>query len=441
VTPADLDRAQRALAAALEGSGPPVEFTEDGRVLARPEAADPAAGGAAGVVAVVRTSGSTGAPKQTLLTGEALAASAAATASRIGGEGQWLLAVGLHYVAGLAVLSRSIAAGTTPVPVAPGPFTPQSFVEAVDRMERGTGFRALSLVPTMLSRLLVPAAGPDASGRAGDESAGAGFAGAGFAGAGFAGAAVDALRTFDAILIGGARLPDRVREAAAEAGLRIHLTYGMSETCGGCVYDGVPLDGVTADLVTDPDMVTDGEGHPGVPRLRLAGPMVAAGYFNDADRTAAQFGSGPSGGSGQDGSTRWFLTEDTGTVEGSPGRQHLTVTGRVDDVINTGGVKVSAARVQQVLEAIPGLQAAFVAGLSDDAWGQRVCAAVALGRSHPPFDQAAARQTIRAELGPAAVPKQWLVLESLPLLPNGKTDRQALLSRFSTCPPPFSGQK
>ncbi|REE03984.1 AMP-binding protein [Citricoccus nitrophenolicus] len=420
VTPADLDRAQRALAAALEGSGPPVEFTEDGRVLSRPEAADPAAGGAEGTVAVVRTSGSTGTPKQTLLTREALAASAAATASRIGGEGQWLLAVGLHYVAGLAVLSRSIAAGTTPVPLAPGPFTPQSFAEAVDRMERGTGFRALSLVPTMLSRLLVPNAGP------------------GTLGAGFAGSAVDALRTFDAILIGGARLPDRVREAAAEAGLRIHLTYGMSETCGGCVYDGVPLDGVTADLVTDPD----GGDHPGVPRLRLSGPMVAAGYFNEADRTAQHFGAGPgratgtSAGSGQDagpgGRTRWFLTEDTGTVNGPPGRQHLTVTGRVDDVINTGGVKVSAARVQQVLETLPGVRAAFVGAVRDDEWGQRVCAAVAEDQNRPPFDQAAAREAIRAQLGPAAVPKQWLVLEALPLLPNGKTDRQALLTRFST---------
>ncbi|VXB76401.1 AMP-binding protein [Citricoccus sp. K5] len=415
VTPADLDRAQRALAAALDGSGPPVEFTEGGQIVLRPEAADPAAGGAEGTVAVVRTSGSTGTPKQTLLTPEALAASAAATASRIGGEGQWLLAVGLHYVAGLAVLSRSLTAGTTPVALAPGPFTPQSFVEAVDRMERGTGFRALSLVPTMLSRLLVPDAGPGASAPSG---------------AGFAGAAVDALRTFDAILIGGARLPDRVREAAAEAGLRIHLTYGMSETCGGCVYDGVPLDGVTADLVTDPDTDADGGGRPGVPRLRLSGPMVAAGYFNDADRTAAHFGISGDTRSGT--STRWFLTGDTGTVDGAPGRQHLTVTGRVDDVINTGGVKVSAAKVQQVLESLAGVQAAFVGAVRDDEWGQRVCAAVAGGQSRPPFDQAAAREAIRARLGPAAVPKQWLVLEALPLLPNGKTDRQALLTRFST---------
>jgi o-succinylbenzoate---CoA ligase len=405
LTPAALDRARAALAAALDGSGPPVEFTPDGAVLPRPEAADPARGGAAGTVAVVRTSGSTGTPKQTLLTGEALAASAAATAARIGGAGQWLLAVGLHYVAGLAVLSRSIAAGTTPVAVPPGPFTVPSFVAAVDRMEPGTGFRAVSLVPTMLSRLLLPGPDPDA------------------------GAAVDALRTFDAILVGGARIPDRVRAAAGEAGLNLHLhlTYGMSETCGGCVYDGIPLDGVTADLVTEAS-----GPHAGVPRLRLAGPMVAAGYFADPDRTAEHFGTGTDA----DPAARWYLTEDTGAVDGPAGAQHLAVAGRVDDVVNTGGVKVSAADVQRVLESLPGVRAAFVGGVPDDEWGQRLCAAVALEagtgpQGDPDFDEAAARAAVRAALGPAAVPKQWLVLGALPLLPNGKTDRQGLLARFA----------
>ncbi|MDI3331230.1 MAG: AMP-binding protein [Micrococcus sp.] len=385
LTDARLAAARAALAAALEGSGPPVEFTADGRVLPRPEATDPARGGSAGVVAVVRTSGSTGTPKQTLLTGDALAASAAATAARIGGKGQWLLAVGLQFVAGLAVLSRSLHAGTTPVPTAPGPFTPRGFAEATDRLERGTGFRAVSLVPTQLARLLAPDAGP----------------------------AVDALRTFDAVLVGGARVPEAVRAAAADARIALHLTYGMSETCGGCVYDGVPLDGVTAGLV-------DGD----TPRLRLAGPMVAAGYLDDPDRTAAHFRV--------DGERRWYLTEDTGTVEGAPGHQRLTVTGRVDDVIITGGVKVSAARVQAVLESLPGVRAAFVGGVPDDEWGQRVCAAVALEPGAPArWDESAARQAVRSALGPPAVPKQWGVLAELPLLPNGKVDRQALLAGFA----------
>jgi o-succinylbenzoate---CoA ligase len=380
LTHARLVRARRALTAALDGSGPPVEFTADGRVLPRPEATDPSRGGSADVVAVVRTSGSTGTPKQTLLTREALAASAAATAARIGGEGQWLLAVGLQFVAGLAVLSRCLQAGTTPVPTAPGPFTARGFAEATDRLDRGTGFRAVSLVPTQLARLLAPDAGP----------------------------AVDALRTFDAVLVGGARVPDAVCAAAADARISLHLTYGMSETCGGCVYDGVPLEGVTADLV-------DGD----TPRLRLSGPMVAAGYLDDPDRTAAHFGA--------DGGRRWYLTEDTGTVQGAPGHQRLTVTGRVDDVIITGGVKVSAAQVQAVLESLPGVRTAFVGGIPDDEWGQRVCAAVV---PDGPWDEAAAGRLVRGQLGPPAVPKAWRVLAELPLLPNGKTDRQALLRQF-----------
>lgn len=392
LTDARLADARRALAAALDGSGPPVEFTADGRALPRPEAAEPSRGGRADVVAVVRTSGSTGAPKQTLLTRQALAASAAATAARIGGEGQWLLAVGLQYVAGLAVLSRSLQAGTTPVPTAPGPFTARGFAEAVDRLERGTGFRAVSLVPTQLARLLSPEAGPDRL-------------------------ALDALRTFDAVLVGGARVPDVVRAAAADARIRLHLTYGMSETCGGCVYDGVPLEGVTAEVVPGAEGQT--------PRLRLSGPMVAAGYLDDPDRTAEHFGTGTA----SDPAGRWYLTEDTGTVQGAPGHQRLTVTGRVDDVVITGGVKVSAARVQGVLESLPGVRAAFVGGIADDEWGQRLCAAVAADAS---WDESAARDAVRQALGPAAAPKDWLVLDTLPLLPNGKTDRQSLLERFRT---------
>ncbi|MFC7401201.1 AMP-binding protein [Citricoccus sp. GCM10030269] len=418
VTPADLDRAQTALAAALDGSGAPVEFTDDGQIVYRPEAADPARGGAKGTVAIVRTSGSTGTPKQTMLTREALTASARATAARIRGEGQWLLAVGLHYVAGLAVLSRSIAAGTTPVAMPPGPFTPRDFVQAVDRMERGTGFRAVSLVPTQLSRLLLPEV------ESGNASTGPNTPA-------FAGAAVDALRTFDAILVGGAHVPERLREAAADAGLRLHLTYGMSETCGGCVYDGVPLDGVTADVVTAEAATKTSEPDAGTPRIRLSGPMVAAGYFDDPERTAAHFGQGTDA----DPEERWFLTEDTGTVRPHPEhprRQLLSVTGRVDDVINTGGVKISAARLQQVLEGLPGVTAAFAAGIPDDEWGQRVCAAVALREDGEPWDEAAAREAVRAQLGPAAVPKQWLVLDELPQLPHGKVDRQSLLNRFSS---------
>lgn len=158
-----LARATDALAAAFDG-GAPVELTADGAVLARPEARDSLRCGDPDAVAVVRTSGSTGTPKQIVLTGAALRASAAATARRLGGEGAWLLALGVHYVAGLAVLSRSIAAGTAPVALPPGPFTPASFATGAAALPDDAGPRLVSLVPTQLARLL--AADADPAGRA-----------------------------------------------------------------------------------------------------------------------------------------------------------------------------------------------------------------------------------------------------------------------------------
>ncbi|MDY6055217.1 AMP-binding protein [Micrococcus sp.] len=405
VSPAALLRARDALAAAFEGSGPPVELTADGQALPRPEARDAARGGHPDAVAVVRTSGSTGTPKQTVLTGAALTASARATARRLGGEGTWLLALGLGYVAGLAVLSRSVQAGTVPVALPPGRFTAEGFAEAAGRLHApNAGARIVSLVPTQLARLLAPNAG-----RAG----------------------LRALAGFDHVLVGGARLDPRLRERAEAAGVPVTATYGMSETCGGCVYDGVPLPGVRADLVADP-------ADPDAPaRLRLSGPMVAAGYLDDPVRTVAHFG-GP-GGSGDgastgEGSARWYLTEDTGTVLSLPGgTQQVAVTGRVDDVVNTGGVKVSAAAVQAVIEADDAVAEAAVLGVPDPEWGQAVAAAV-VPADPVAWGEAQRRRVagvVREALGPAAVPRRWRVLDALPLLPQGKTDRQRLHAMLS----------
>lgn len=407
-----LARARNALAAALDGSGDPVEFTADDQILFRPETRDPAHGGDPNTVVVVRTSGSTGTPKQTLLTGGALRASAAATAARIGGEGHWLLAVGLQYVAGLAVLSRSILAGTTPVGLPAGAFTPDTFNTAAEKLfgpRANDDFHAISLVPTQLTRLL-----DDAT-------------------------ATRYLARFDAILVGGAAVPDTLREHARRAQLNLHLTYGMSETCGGCIYDGVPLDGVFVDTLSGPDTVTaSSDSKQSVPRLRISGPMVAAGYFDDPVRTAEHFGTGPHG--------RRYLTDDTGTIAladvatpaEEPGdrtlQQRIEVTGRIDDVINTGGVKVSAAAVQRLLHSVPEVEDAFVAGIPNEEWGQLVCAAVVVDDSGISGSITALEEAlsdrVRSELGAAAVPKRWVYRGWLPLLANGKTDRQALRRMF-----------
>lgn len=338
--------------------GIPFETTAHG-VIERPDITDETRGHP-DAIAVVRTSGSTGTPKQTLLTAAGLAASAEATAQRIGGHGQWLLAVGTQYVAGLAVVSRSVQAGTVPVTIDPG-FTPAEFVVGTNQLDHE--FTAVSLVPTQMLRLL-------------DDDA-----------------AIAALQSYSAILVGGAAIPERITEAANRYGLHLHRTYGMSETCGGCVYDGIPLPGVTVDTIK----------HNGVHRLRITGPMVAAGYFDNPELTAAHFADGA------------YLTDDYGTVTDGV----VAVHGRLDDVINTGGVKVSAAKIQQVLQRwVP---EAFVTGIPDAEWGHRVSAVVTGETSEEILADA-----VRSAMGAPAVPKTWLRLESLPMLANGKPDRITL---------------
>ena len=339
-------------------NGIPFEATAHG-VIQRPEITDEHRGHP-DALAVVRTSGSTGTPKQTLLTAAGLTSSAEATAQRIGGQGQWLLAVGTQYVAGLAVVSRSVQAGTLPVTINPG-FTPAEFVAGTNQLDHE--FTAVSLVPTQMLRLL-------------DDDA-----------------AIAALQSFSAILVGGAAIPHRITEAAERYSLNLYRTYGMSETCGGCIYDGLPLPGVTVDTIQ----------HNEVGRLRITGPMVAAGYFDDPALTAAHFADGA------------YLTDDYGTVTDGI----VEIHGRLDDVINTGGIKVSAAKIQQVLHRwVPD---AFVTGIPDPQWGHRVAAVVTGDTS-----EAILADAVRNALGAPAVPKTWLRLETLPMLENGKPDRITL---------------
>lgn len=366
------DPALTALAAVLNGQGPAIEVlpgaSPDGYVIEQVDAAEFAGlPGDDDIAAVVRTSGSTGTPKRTALPVDALAASSMATAETLGFEGQWLLALPLHYVAGLSVLSRSLYAGTRPWAMDLSvPFGAPGFTEAAGALT--DRIRITSLVPTQLQRLLTDPA-PET---------------------------LAALKRFDAILLGGGRAPAPVLEAAGAHGLRIHLTYGMSETCGGCVYDGAPLPGTLA-------REQDG-------RLWLGGPTLAAGYIGDPGLTAEHFTTDANG-------ERWFATDDHGSV--ANGR--IEVHGRADDVINTGGVKVSAGMVQRLLESVPGVSAALVLGLPDAQWGQLIAAAIV-----GDVDEATVDGLIRTQLGRAAVPRRVLRLAALPLLANGKPDRLAI---------------
>ncbi|GAA1124400.1 AMP-binding protein [Arthrobacter flavus] len=324
------------------------------------------------IAAVLSTSGSTGIPKQTMLSVDALAASAMGTALALKAEGQWLLTLPVHYVAGFQVLVRSLYAGTRPWAMdLSAPFSAEAFTAAAGELTDKVRFT--SLVPTQLHRLLQDPR-PET---------------------------LQVLRRFNAILLGGAPASGTLRSEARKHGLNLVLTYGMSETCGGCVYDGVPLEGV--DLLSE-----DG-------RLWISGPVLADGYLGQSELSADrfQFNSG----------RRWFKTDDAGSLTDGV----LSLTGRVDDVIVTGGLKVSAEAVASAIEGFPGVQEALVLGIESAEWGTEV-AAVVVGHVNP--DEV--RQHAKAALGSHAAPRIILTLGSLPLLPNGKPDRlavRALLER------------
>ncbi|QTV80097.1 AMP-binding protein [Microbacterium sp. NIBRBAC000506063] len=321
---------------------------------------------------VIHTSGSSGVPKRVAISAAALRASAEATATRIG-AGRWTLALPTHYIAGLQVLLRSVLAGTSPVALA-GRFTAEAFAEATLAASDDSALYT-SLVPAQLATL-VDAAETDAAIR-------------------------DAATAYRAVLVGGQSTPVALRERAAALGIRLVRTYGSSETSGGCIYDGVPLDGVRVRVVS-------GE-------LRIAGPVLADGYLEDPALTARAFVS--------DAGTRWYRTGDLGTFDAGV----VAVHGRVDNVIVSGGVNVSLDRVERVVREVPELSGAVVVGADDERWGQAsvIVAALAAGS-----DAAAllgtARARVEAGLGAPARPRELRAVEAMPLLPSGKPDRGAI---------------
>ena len=373
-----------ALRASLDGAAPLAVLpagagpADAARAVLRPdEPLEP------GTDLVVVTSGSTGGGRGVLLSAGALRASATATLDRLGGPGSWLLALPTSAIGGLQVLIRSALAGREPAVLSRG----EPLAAALARLPAGDR-RYTALVPTQLRRYLA------------DEPA--------------------ALASFDGVLVGGAATDPALLAAARAAGVQVRTTYGMSETAGGCVYDGLPLDGVAVQTT--------------VHGIELAGPMLALGYRLDPAATDAAFGTDPDG-------RRWFRTRDAGVWHVGSWTAHvprdgeataplhqegrLIVTGRLDDVVISGGVNVSPQAVEAVLREHPSVADAVVVGLPDPEWGQRVVAAVVPAPDAAP-SLAELRPWVAERLGVAAAPRGLHLVDAVPTLHTGKPDRLAV---------------
>ena len=353
------------LAQALDGSGPAVFPVIGSHPPDHPAHVDD------DVVLVVETSGSTAKPKRVWHTAESLIAAATQSQEALGAAGLWWLALPAHYIAGVMVMVRALVGGTAVIVKPPH----QDLTEALgdfhrDARSRETNHpRYTSLVPKQLSDLV------DVAER--DEEA------------------REALAGFSRILVGGQRVPEDLVARAKALGVSVTKTYGSAETAGGCVWDGRPLADTTIDIVDS--------------RVALSGPMLAGGYLGDDQRTREHFI--------EKNATRWFLTDDVGFLDGGV----LTVNGRADRVIISGGVKVNLDEVEASLQAtFPDLTLA-TARVVDATWGEAI-AIVAEGV----LSEDAARELVLKHFGPAARVVRVIQTERVPLLSSGKIDRLAI---------------
>lgn len=359
--PAGVADVARALSALMAGTGGGFEIVPPGHGPGGEAPHDPTA-------IVVHTSGSTGVPRRVEIALSALIASADLGATALGEPGAWLTAVPVGGMGGLLTVLRSLRAGMDPEgwPGLDGAAAfPSGFAEAARAVtaaaERAGSPSYTSLVPTQVHRLL------------GDKEA------------------TEAAARFGAVLVGGAPLSPGLRARAQGAGIRVVATYGATETGGGVVYDGVPLPGVAVSMNGD--------------RIRLGGPTIASRYLDEPDPRLT-------GG--------WFDTGDLGVWD--DGR--LTVLGRDDDVIKSGGQKVSLGAITAVLVTDERVLDAVTVARDDAEWGQVPHAYVVPSSAAPEddlLDDLADR--ITAALGRRHRPPTMSVVSTIPVSAGGKPVR------------------
>lgn len=312
------------------------------------------------VALLVESSGSTGQPQLYYLSAEAVLASARATEKVLGGPGQWLLCLPLQYIAGIQVLVRSLIADTQPVLTNTSmPFTAEGFARAASMM-RGERLYT-SLVPAQLSRLATAAGSDDF--------------------------VLAQMRRFDAILVGGQAPNPNLIHFLRELGVKVVVTYGATETSGGCVYDGEPLPGVGIEILPDG-------------RVAVSGPTLA----NNVGE-------------------KWE-SSDLGEID-AEGKLHIL--GRMDRVINSGGIKLSLDWVEQWVRAHEQVADVVVMALEHKEFGQSFCGFVVYKTENfTPIN----REEAEKQFGVIAKNAVWASLEAIPQLPNGKPDIYFLKQSF-----------
>lgn len=308
---------------------------------------------AGGVALVIPTSGTTGRPKGVLLTHDALAASARAVRQRLGydEDNRWLCCLPLTHIAGMSILVRSRIAGSAPV---------IHSVFDVRAIAAETQTTLISLVPTTLRRLLD--AGAD-------------------------------LSRYRAVLIGGGPVSAQLLDQAREAGANVIESYGMTETSGGCVFDGVALDGVSISVAP-------------THQILINGTVLFGGYHLDPELGRRVLVDG------------WFHTSDCGDIQDGK----LVVTGRLDDVMVTGGENVSASEIEMILLQHPAIIDAVVVALPDDEWGQ-IPGAVIVALGAPPTLEEI-RAFVAARTQKYKAPRKLVAVQEIRKTATGKLDRE-----------------
>lgn len=377
-----------ALKAALDGSGPAIAPMPDGpaplvsllRDAIKPDDASfPLENNEIALVAA--TSGSTGQPRGVLITRNALTTSANAFAQRFGHDARWVLSVPAHRIAGLMVMVRAHVLGN-PFEVDPSiggfkPFNAATFAATTLAAKRKSDIDGrplmVSLVPTQIARLIE-----------------AGSVG------------IEALQSYAVVLSGAAATPQPLLEKLRAYGINVSISYGMTETCGGCVFDGRPLEGVNISLGTKDDV------EPG--RISISGPVVAAGYRLRPDLNAVTFIDG------------CLVTHDVGKLDA---QNLLHVLGRLDDVVTVGGVNVALSAVEALIRHHPDIEDVAVIDVVDDLWGSLPMAYVVLRNQQTDTQSLsfAIQEAIAQRIGRAATPRTIHFVESLPMLDSGKVDR------------------